>query len=156
VRQLLTESVLLSLAGGIVGVGLAYLGVPLLVALMPQYSVPHEAAIEVNGAVMLFTFAIAVVTGILFGMAPALQLAKTDVRDAMQDTGRGFAGSTRAGKTRSALVVVEVALTMVLLVGAGIAIRGFMRVTPGSENRQGFNWRPGAAARSGSLPLATK
>jgi ABC-type antimicrobial peptide transport system permease subunit len=63
VRQLLTESVLLSLTGGIVGVGLAYLGVPLLVALMPQYSVPHEAAIEVNGAVMLFTFAIAVLTG---------------------------------------------------------------------------------------------
>ena len=136
VRQLLTESVLLSLAGGIVGVGLAYLGVPLLVALMPQYSVPHEAAIEVNGAVMLFTFAIAVLTGILFGMAPALQLAKTDVRDAMQDTGRGFAGSARAGKTRSALIVVEVALTMVLLVGAGIAIRGFISLT---ETHLGFD-----------------
>jgi predicted permease len=129
VRQLLTESVLLSLAGGIIGIGLAWVGVPLLVALMPEYSVPHEAAIQVNGAVVLFTFTIAVLTGILFGMAPAFQLAKTDVRDAMQDTGRGFAGSARAGKTRSALIVVEVALTMVLLVGAGIAIRGFIALT---------------------------
>ena len=126
VRQLLTESVLLALAGGVIGIVLAYVGVPLLVALMPEYSVPHEAAIQVNGAVVSFTFAIAVLTGILFGMAPAFQLAKTDVRDAMQDTGRGFAGSARAGKTRSALIVAEVALTMVLLVGAGIAIRGFM------------------------------
>jgi predicted permease len=129
IRQLLTESVVLSLAGGIIGIGLAYVGVPLLVALMPEYSVPHEAAIQVNGAVVLFTFAVAVFTGILFGMAPAFQLAKTDVRDAMQDTGRGFAGSTRAGKTRSALIVVEVALTMVLLVGAAIAIRGFLALT---------------------------
>jgi predicted permease len=136
VRQLLTESVLLSLAGGLVGIGLAYVAVPLLVALMPEYSVPHEAAIQVNGAVLLFTFGIAVLTGIVFGMAPALQLAKTDVRDAMQDTGRGFAGSTRAGKTRSALIVVEVALTMVLLVGAGVAIRGFLALT---ATRLGFD-----------------
>jgi putative ABC transport system permease protein len=85
---------------------------------------------------LLFTFGIAVLTGIVFGMAPALQLAKTDVRDAMQDTGRGFAGSTRAGKTRSALIVVEVALTMVLLVGAGVAIRGFLALT---ATRLGFD-----------------
>jgi len=136
VRQLLTESVLLSLAGGVIGIALAYVGVPLLVALMPEYSVPHEAAIQVNGAVVLFTFAIATVTGILFGMAPALQLAKTDVRDAMQDTGRGFVGSARAGKARSALIVAEVALTMVLLVGAGIAIRGFIALM---ETRLGFD-----------------
>jgi predicted permease len=136
VRQLLTESVLLSLAGGVIGIALASIGVPLLVALMPEYSVPHEAAIQVNGAVVLFTFGIAMTTGILFGMAPAFQLAKTDVRDAMQDTGRGFAGSTRAGRTRSALIVAEVALTMVLLVGAGIAIRGLLALT---ATRLGFD-----------------
>jgi predicted permease len=129
VRQLLTESVLLSLAGGVIGVGLAYLGVPLLVGLMPEFSVPHEAAIQVNGEVVIFTFAIAVLTGILFGMAPAFQLVRADVRDAMQGTGRGFSGGTRAGKTRSALIVAEVALTMVLLVGAGIAIRGLVALT---------------------------
>ena len=135
-QQLLTESVLLSLAGGVIGIALAYLGVPLLVSLMPEYSVPHEAAIQVNGAVVLFTFTIAVLTGILFGMAPALQLAKADVRDAMQETGRGFAGSSRAGRTRSALIVAEVALTMVLLAGAGIAIRGFIALT---GTRLGFD-----------------
>ena len=153
VRQLLTEAVLLSLAGGVMGIGLAYVGVPLLVALMPEYSVPHEAAIQVNGAVVLFTFAIAVLTGILFGMAPALQLAKTDVRDAMQDTGRGFAGSTRAGKTRSALIVVEVALTMVLLVGAGIAIRGFIALT---TTHLGLRPRPGAISHSPSKRCSKK
>jgi predicted permease len=135
-QQLLTESVLLSLTGGIIGIGLAYVGVPLLVSLMPEYSVPHEAAIQVNRAVVLFTFAIAVLTGILFGMAPALQLAKADMRDAMQETGRGFAGSSGAGKTRSILIVAEVALTMVLLVGAGVAIRGFIELT---QTRLGFD-----------------
>ncbi len=129
VRQLLTESVLLALAGGVIGVGLAYLGVPLLVSLMPEYSVPHEAAIQVNGEVVMFTVAVAVLTGILFGMAPALQLVRADVRDAMQGTGRGFSGCTRAGKIRNTLIVAEVALTMVLLVGAGIAIRGFVALT---------------------------
>jgi predicted permease len=125
-QQLLTESVVLSLAGGMLGIALAYAGVPVLVSLMPEYSVPHEAAIQVNWAVLLFTFAIAVSTGILFGMAPALQLAKSDVRNAMQETGRSFAGGARAGRTRSALIVCEVALTAILLVGAGVAIRGFV------------------------------
>ncbi len=129
VRQLLTESVLLALAGGVIGVALAFLGVPLLVGLMPEYSVPHEAAIQVNGEVVIFTFAVAVLTGILFGMAPAFQLVRANVRDAMQGSGRGFSGGTRAGNTRNALIVAEVALTMVLLVGAGIAIRGFVALT---------------------------
>ena len=128
-RQLLTESVLLSCAGGLIGVLLAYRGVPAIVALMPEYSVPHEAAIQVNWAVVLFTFAVSVLTGILFGMAPALQLAKDDVQDAMQESGRGLTGNTRTGKVRTVLIVAEVALTMVLLVGAGVAIRGFISLT---------------------------
>ena len=136
IRQLLTESVLLSLAGGLTGVFLAYQGVPAIVALMPEYSVPHEAAIQVNGAVVLFTFAVSVLTGILFGMAPALQLARGDVREAMQDNARGFAGSTRAGRTRSLLIISEVALTMVLLVGAAVAIRGFIALT---QTRLGYD-----------------
>jgi predicted permease len=129
VKQLLTESVLLSLVGGALGVALAYIGIPLVVALMPQYAVPKEAAIQVNGPVVLFSFLIAVITGILFGMAPALQLVKTDVRESIQDTGRGFSGSRRAGATRSVLIVAEVALTLVLLAGASIAIRGFIALT---------------------------
>lgn len=129
VRQFLTESVLLAFAGGLLGVLLAYRGVPAIVALMPEYSVPHEAVIHVNGMVVLFTFIISVATGILFGMAPALQLAKPDVRDAMQESGRSFTGSRQSGKTRSTLIIAEVALTMVLLVSAGIALRGFFALT---------------------------
>jgi predicted permease len=128
-RQLLTESVLLSCTGGLIGVLLAYRGVPAIVALMPEYSVPHEAAIQVNWAVVLFTFAVSVLTGILFGMAPAMQLAKDDVQDAMQESGRGLTGNTRTGKIRTTLIVAEVALTMILLVGAGVAIRGFISLT---------------------------
>jgi putative ABC transport system permease protein len=129
IQQLLTESVVLALAGGLIGVLIAYRGVPAIVAFMPEYSVPHEAVIQVNGAVVLFSFAISVLTGILFGMAPALQLAKPDVRDAMQESGRGFAGGVRTGKIRSLLIVCEVALTVILLVGAGVSIRGFIALT---------------------------
>jgi predicted permease len=129
VRQFLTESVVLAVIGGLLGVLLAYRGVPAIVALMPEYSVPHEAVIHVNGAVVLFTFLISVATGILFGMAPALQLARPDVRDTMQESGRSFTGNTKTGKARNLLIVSEVALTMVLLVGAGIALRGFFALT---------------------------
>ena len=129
VRQLLTEAILLSLTGGAIGIALAYVGVPLLVALMPEYSVPHEAVIQVNGAVVLFTFAVAVFTGILFGMAPAFSAREDRCARFHAGCRAGFAGTAGAGKTRSALIVLEVALTMVLLVGAGIAIRGFLAIT---------------------------
>jgi predicted permease len=124
IRQLLTESVALSSAGGLLGVLLAYRGVPWIVALMPEYSVPHEAVIQVNGAVVLFSFAISVAAGTLFGMAPALQLAKSNLRETMAENGRALAGGGRLGRMRGLLIVSEVALTMVLLVGAGIAVRG--------------------------------
>ena len=125
-RQLLTESIVLALSGGLLGVLLAYLSVPAIVSLMPQYSVPHEADIHVNGQVVLLTFAISVVTGIFFGMAPALQLAGTDVSQTMQSGSRGSSEAGRGGKIRSALIVAEVALTIVLLTGASVAIRGFL------------------------------
>jgi predicted permease len=127
-RQLLTESVLLSLTGGLLGVLMAYKGVDAIVALMPQYSVPHEAAIGVNGRVVLFTFVVSVLTGILFGLAPALQLARTDVGQSMQDGGKGTTAASIGGRMRTFLIVGQIALTMLLLVGAGVAIRGFMKV----------------------------
>ena len=129
IQQLLTESVLLSLCGGLLGVLLAYRGVAALVALMPEYSVPHEAVIHVNGAVVLFTFAVSVLTGILFGMAPALQLSKTDVNESMQDGGKGTTANSQGGATRSVLIVAEIALTIVLLVGAAVAIRSFFALS---------------------------
>jgi predicted permease len=125
-RQLLTESIVLALAGGLLGVLLAYRSVPAIVSLMPQYSVPHEADINVNGQVVLLTFAVSVITGILFGMAPALQLARADVAQAMQSGSRGSSEGGRGGKIRSALIVTEVALTIILLTGASISIRGFL------------------------------
>jgi predicted permease len=124
IRQLLTESVVLAVAGGVIGVFIAYRGVPAIVALMPQFSIPHEADISVNGVVLLFSFTVAVVTGVLFGMAPALQLAKSGVKQAMDEGGRSNTGSSRLGRLRGTLVVAEVGLTVVLLVGAGIAVRG--------------------------------
>jgi predicted permease len=125
-RQLLTESVILALSGGLLGVLLAYRSVPAIVALMPQYSVPHEADIHVNGQVALLTFAVSVATGVLFGMAPALQLAATDGSQAMQSGSRGSSESGRGGKIRSVLMVAEVALTVILLTGASVAIRSFL------------------------------
>jgi len=127
-QQLLTESVLLSLTGGLLGVLAAYKGVDAIVALMPQYSVPHEAAIAVNGPVVLFTFAVSVLTGILFGLAPALQLARSDVNQSMQDGGKGTTAASVGGRMRTFLIVSQIALTMVLLVGAGVAIRGFVEL----------------------------
>ncbi|HUG81881.1 MAG TPA: ABC transporter permease [Bryobacterales bacterium] len=124
IRQLLTESVVLAVCGGVIGVVLAHWGVPAIVALMPPSSIPSEAVIAVNGVVLLFSFAVAVLTGVLFGMAPALQLAKPDVKEAMEEGGRSNTGSSRLGRLRGMLVVAEVALTVVLLVGAGIAVRG--------------------------------
>ena len=125
-RQFLTESVVLALAGGLFGVLLAYRSVPAIVGLMPQYSVPHEADIHVNGQVVLLTFAISVMTGILFGMAPALQLARSDVGQTMQNGSRGSSEGGRGGKIRSALIVAEVALTMILLTGSAVSIRSFL------------------------------
>ena len=124
-RQLLTESVILSILGGIIGVLLAYRGVPAIVSLMPEYSVPHEAVIQVNSMVVLFTFVTSVLTGILFGMAPAVQLTQLDLRDPLQEGSRSSTGSSVVGRTRNLLVVAEIALTMILLVGAGVALRGF-------------------------------
>ena len=125
-RQLLTESVLLALSGGLLGVLLAYRSVPAIVSLMPQFSVPTEAVIQVNGQVVLLTFAVSVLTGILFGMAPALQLAGANVNQAMQSGSRGAADGRRGGKIRNVLIVVEIALTIVLLTGSAVAIRSFM------------------------------
>jgi predicted permease len=126
IRQLLTESIALSAAGGLLGVLMAYQGVPAIVALMPEHAVPHEAVIHVNGAVVLFSFVISVFAGTLFGMAPALQLAKSDLRESMAESGRALSGSGRVGRIRGMLIVSEVALTMVLLVGAGVAVRGLV------------------------------
>jgi predicted permease len=129
IQQLLTESVILSVMGGVLGIALAYGGVKAIIALMPEYSVPHEAVIAINLPVLGFAVAASVLTGILFGLAPALQLSSpnqaTFLKAAGRDSGAGAAGH----HLRDVLIVCEVTLSLVLLTGAGLAAAGMLELT---------------------------
>ena len=122
VRQLLTESVLLSLAGGASGVLFAFGTTEAIVSLMPEFYVPNEARVAVNTPVLLFAFVVSIATGIAFGLMPALHAARSDLTVALKESGRG-AGAGGGSRPRNLLVVAEVALAMVLLVGSGLTIR---------------------------------
>ena len=125
VRMLLTESLLLSTLGGALGVLLAYWGVDLLAAAVPP-DFPLPERIGIDGAVLVFTLAVAVLTGILSGLAPALRTSRVDLSRTLKEGGRGStAGHTRL---RQALVVSETALALVLLIGAGLAMKSFLRL----------------------------
>ena len=125
-RQLLTESVTLSFVGGILGVLLTVAITSAVVALMPEFYVPNEARITVNGYVLAFSVAVSILTGILFGLAPALQCSRLDLVEALKAGGKGAGVGTAGGRTRGLLVVVEVALSVILLAGAGLTVRGFI------------------------------
>lgn len=126
-RQLLTESALLALAGGAMGFLLALWGVALMTKLLPQ-DFPRLGEIRLDWRVLGFTLIASVVTGILFGFAPSLQLSKTDVQDSLKEIGRGVSGSRRHNRLRNLLIVGEVALSVVLLAGAGLLFRSFMQL----------------------------
>jgi putative ABC transport system permease protein len=131
VRQLLTESVLLAVVGGTLGVLLAQWGVDLILAISPG-SIPRSTEIKLDWGVLAFTAAVSITTGIVFGLVPALQASKVRLHEALKESGRSLV----AGRhwARSILVVVETALTLVLLVGAGLLIRSFyhlQQVHPG-------------------------
>jgi putative ABC transport system permease protein len=125
-RQLLTESVLLAALGAILGVVLAYWGVRGLVASLPA-NVPRADEIRVDGTVLAFTGALALFTGLLFGIAPAWKMSTGGLQGALRDEGRGTAGPAHQ-RLRNALVVTEIALALILLVGAGLLVRSFVRV----------------------------
>jgi predicted permease len=127
VRQLLTEALLLSFAGAILGVLLAYKTIALIVALLPKYSFPHEAAIQVNLPVLLFSVGIALLTAVLFGLWPALRLSRPDVGQVMQSGSRRVAGRLGGIATNNTLIAGQIALTLLMLAGAGAAIQGFLR-----------------------------
>jgi putative ABC transport system permease protein len=135
-RQLLTESLVLSLIGGVVAVFIAWGGVRLLQSLRPG-SVPRLTEIQVDGTVLLYALGLSVLTGLLFGLVPAWQTTRTDHLSALKDGGGGSAGTGRARmRTRATLTVAEVALALVLLVGAGLLLRSFgklTRVDPGVD-----------------------
>lgn len=129
-RQLLTESVLLGLIGGVLGLLLARWGVAFILYISPD-AIPRAKEIGLDWRVMAFTVGISFVTGLLFGLVPALQAGVVDVHETLKETGRG---TSRKHWLRSSLVVVEVATTLVLLIGAGLMIRSFYRlqkVNPG-------------------------
>ena len=127
-RQLLTESLALSFAGALGGVLLAYEAVALIVKWLPEYSFPHEAAIQINLPVLLFSIVLALVTGVFFGLSPALHLSRTDLAYVMQSATRRMTAALHGKQMHSALVAGQVALTLVLLTGAGGAIRGFVNL----------------------------
>lgn len=133
IRQLLTESTLLASAGAFLGLALAYWLLRLLVGISPQ-GTPGIDQIAIDRFVLAFTVLTAAVTGIVFGLAPALQLSKVDLNRSLKDTGKGTPGGMRGGRLRGALVIAEVALALLLLIGSGLLIKSFIllqRVDPG-------------------------
>jgi len=126
ISQLLVESLILALSGALLGTLLAWVGLKFIVALVPQDIIPSEAVIRLNTTVLLFTLGVAIVTALLFGLAPALKAARKDLNEPLRNTGKGFSGGFRHGKFRNALVVAEVALSLTLLVAAGLLMRSFM------------------------------
>ena len=128
VRQLLTESLLISLIGGTLGLALAFGGVRALVSLLPA-DFPRAHEIHVSGPVLAFTLLVSLITGILFGLAPALQASRTDPKEGLQKGGRTSTAGRNQGRLRNALVIAEVSLASVLLVGAGLMLRTFLNLT---------------------------
>jgi predicted permease len=127
VRQLFTESTILALAGGTVGLFIAYWGLAAITKLLPA-DFPRLSEIHMDLRVLGFTFAASMLTGIVFGLAPALQISRSDVQEAIRETGRGTSGSRRQSRFRQALIVVQVALSVVLLAGAGLLFRSFLQL----------------------------
>jgi predicted permease len=150
IQQMLTESALLAFAGAAFGAVLAIAGVKALVALLPS-DFPRAGDIHVDGPVFLFTLCIAVGAGLLFGVVPAVHGSRADLRESLHESGRSATSSRGTLRLRSALVVCEVTLASVLLIGAGLMLRSFVKLIgtgPGFRPQQ-------TLTASVSLPQAT-
>jgi putative ABC transport system permease protein len=128
IRQLLIESVLLAFLGGVFGLGLAQVSVRLFEAAVANVGKPYWIRFTFDPTVFGYFAAICLTTGIVFGLAPALQVSKTNVNDVLKEGGRGSSGAVRARRLVSAMVIAELTLTLVLLVGAGLMIRSFLKL----------------------------
>jgi predicted permease len=128
IRQLLIESILLGFIGGAIGLLLAVFGVRMFDAAVADTGKPYWIVFSIDYVVFAFLASICVVTGIVFGLAPALQVSKTNVNEVLKESGRGNAGGRRARWLSGTMVVVELAATIVLLVGAGLMVRSFLKL----------------------------
>jgi predicted permease len=128
VRQLLTESLILALTGATLGVLLAYGSLGFIVARLPESSFPNEADFHIHVPVLLFSVGLAILTGILFGLFPALQSARPEISQVMQSSSRKVLGGVRGKQLHRALIAGQIALTLLLLTAAGAAIQGFVRM----------------------------
>ncbi len=138
VRQLLTESVLLSLAGGVVGLLIAYWGTAALVSMLPPNQInalPFLQTLKVDARMLGFSFGLSVLTGVIFGLAPALQSTRLELTGVLKEGGRNTSGSV-SQRLRSGLVMTEIALAVMLLVGAGMLLKSLVRVL---RTDPGFN-----------------
>jgi predicted permease len=138
IRQLLTEAVLLSVIGGAAGLLIAYWGVSGVVAMLPDSQVnalPFLKSLQIDKSILLFSFGLSLLTGIVFGLAPALQSSRPDLNEVLKEGGRNTTG-TSGHKLRSALVMSEIALAVVLLIGAGLLMKSLLRLL---QSNVGFN-----------------
>ena len=126
-KQLLVESVLLSLVGGVVGLGLAYYGLDVLTRFIPP-EIAHADTITIDAKVLLFTLAVAVVTGLIFGLAPATQASHFNLNETLKEGGRDSSAGVGGKRLRNSLVIVEVATSFILLIGAGLLINSFLHL----------------------------
>ena len=128
VRQLLTESLLLAAIGALLGVLTSYGILAGIKAVLPRYAFAPEVVVRINLSVLFFSVAVALATGVLFGLWPALQLSRTQVGQIMQSNARRLAGGVHSRRTHDVLIAGQIALTMLLLAGAGSAMEGFVRL----------------------------
>jgi putative ABC transport system permease protein len=138
IRQLLTESLLLSLAGGLAGLMVAYWGVKGLVAILPDSqlsTLPFLTSLQIDAPILAFSVGLSLLTGIVFGLAPALQSSRLDLNEVLKEGGRASTGGARQ-RLRSGLVMTEIALAVVLLVGAGLMMKSLLRLL---QANVGFN-----------------
>ncbi len=138
IRQLLTESMMIALLGGTLGILMAFWGLDLVIASIPV-EIPFWITFGLDWRALVFTFSISVLTGLVFGLAPALRLSKLNLQETLKEGGRGTTDGLRHNRLRTALVVSEIALSLVLLIGATLMIRSFLemqRVDAGFDPEQ--------------------